>query len=77
MRNSQAFLDGIDEPEKRDRMEDILNYIKGEFPQLEEVFKWNQPMFTDHGTFIIGFSIAKDISLLLLKRKYLGCLNTK
>lgn len=20
---------------------------------------WNQPMFTDHGTFIIGFSIAK------------------
>ena len=41
MRNSQAFLDGIDEPEKRERMEDILNYIKGEFPQLEEVFKWN------------------------------------
>ncbi|NLN69692.1 MAG: iron chaperone [Chloroflexi bacterium] len=59
MRNSQAFLDGIDEPEKRERMEDILNYIKGEFPQLEEVFKWNQPMFTDHGTFIIDFSIAK------------------
>ncbi|WP_373000714.1 iron chaperone [Lutispora sp.] len=21
--------------------------------------KWNQPMFTDHGTFIIAFSIAK------------------
>ena len=29
------------------------------FPQLKEENKWNQPMFNDHGTFIIGFSIAK------------------
>ncbi len=29
------------------------------FPYLEEEVKWNQPMFCDHGTFIIAFSIAK------------------
>ena len=40
-------------------MEDILNYVKNNFPGLKEVIKWNQPMFTDHGTFIIGFSISK------------------
>lgn len=44
---------------KKIRMESILNYIKKAFPQLKEEIKWNQPMFTDHGTFIIAFSIAK------------------
>jgi len=40
-------------------MESILNYIKKTFSQLKEEIKWNEPMFTDHGTFIIAFSIAK------------------
>ena len=40
-------------------MEDILNYVKEKFPQLKEKIKWSQPMFSDHGTFIIGLSIAK------------------
>ena len=30
------------------------------FPQLVPKIAWNQPMFTDHGTFIIGFSAAKQ-----------------
>lgn len=40
-------------------MESILNNMKEKFPQLKEEIKWNQPMFSDHGTFIIGFSVAK------------------
>lgn len=59
MKDFQMFLDSIDDPDKRKRMEDIFNYIKEKFPQLDEEMKWNQPMFTDHGTFIISFSIAK------------------
>lgn len=59
MKKFQVFLDGIDEPDKREKMEGILGYIKEKFPQLKEEIKWNQPMFSDHGTFIIGFSIAK------------------
>lgn len=26
---------------------------------METEIKWKQPMFTDHGTFIIGFSVSK------------------
>lgn len=59
MSSFQMFLNNIDEPAKRERMESILSYIKTTFPQLREEIKWSQPMFTDHGTFIIAFSIAK------------------
>lgn len=56
----QVFLDNIGELEKRERLKDILNNIKERFPQLKEEIRWNQPMFSDHGTFIIGFSVAKE-----------------
>lgn len=59
MKDFQMYLDQIIEQYKRQRMEGILNEIKKTFPQLKEKIKWNQPVFTDHGTFIIGFSIAK------------------
>ncbi len=60
MKNFQVFLDSIGELDKKRRMESILNNIKEKFPQLKEEIRWNQPMFSDHGTFIIGFSVAKD-----------------
>ena len=56
----QKFLDSIADPMKRERMEGILRFIEESFPFLKEEYKWNQPMFSDHGTFIIGFSIAKE-----------------
>jgi len=59
MKDFQTFLDSISEPDKKERMEIILKYVKEKFPQLKEEIKWNQPMFSDHGTFIIGFSVAK------------------
>lgn len=55
----QRFLGGISEPHKKERMQNILDNIAKKFPQLQEKIKWNHPMFTDHDTFIIGFSIAK------------------
>ncbi|MFY9497332.1 MAG: iron chaperone [Halanaerobiales bacterium] len=59
MKDFQTYLDNIEDKDQRERIETILDYIKKEFPQLKEEIKWNQPMFSDHGTFIIGFSIAK------------------
>jgi uncharacterized protein YdhG (YjbR/CyaY superfamily) len=59
MKEFQMFLYSSDESDKRERMEGILKYIKENFPQLQEEIKWNQPMFGDHETFIIGFSVAK------------------
>ncbi|SDC08390.1 iron chaperone [Shouchella lonarensis] len=53
------FLARIEKPEHRARIEEVLHWVKKTFPQLVPEFKWNQPMFTDHGTFIIGFSVSK------------------
>lgn len=53
------FLMGIDDPDHRIRVEEVLNWVAEKYPQLKKVVKWNQPMFTDHGTYIIGFSVSK------------------
>lgn len=55
----EKYLTGIDNPDHRDRTEEILLWVIKEFPNLEPILKWNTPMFSDHGTFIIGFSTAK------------------
>lgn len=54
-----GFLAEIDVPFHRERTEEVLTWIEKQYPQLRKEIKWNQPMFTDHGTFIIGFSLAK------------------
>ncbi|MFP3723547.1 iron chaperone [Niallia circulans] len=54
------FLAGIDNPEHRSRTEEVLQWVMKKFPNLVPKMAWNQPMFTDHETFIIGFSIAKQ-----------------
>lgn len=59
MEEFQAFIDAIDNPEQQARTREILQFISDEFPQLEKRIAWNQPMFTDHGTYIAGFSLSK------------------
>ncbi|WP_027630499.1 iron chaperone [Ruminiclostridium cellobioparum] len=54
------YLSRIDNPQHRGRMEEVLNWITKKFPDLVPKIAWNQPMFTDHGTFIIGFSTARQ-----------------
>ncbi len=53
------FLAKIDNVNHRERTEAILDWILKTFPNLKPEIKWNQPMFTDHGSYIIGFSTAK------------------
>ena len=53
------FLERIENPEHRARTEEVLGWVAKTFPGLVPKLAWNQPMFTDHGTFIIGFSVAK------------------
>ncbi|MDN4525988.1 iron chaperone [Fictibacillus fluitans] len=55
----EKYLAGIDNPEHRTRMEEILMWVADQFRDMEPQIKWNTPMYTDHGTFIIGFSTAK------------------
>lgn len=54
------FLESIPDPSQRERTETVLNWIHEKYPELSPRIAWNQPMFTDHGTFIIGFSISKQ-----------------
>ena len=53
------YLTRIDNPQHRARAEEILGWVVKNFPNLMPKIAWNQPMFTDHDTFIIGFSVAK------------------
>lgn len=55
----QEVLDKIDDSQHRQRMREILEWVAKNYPQLEPVVKWNQPMFQHHGTFIVGFSTSK------------------
>ncbi len=53
------FLAGIDDPTHLERVGEVFTWIKNKYPNLKTEIKWNQPMFTDHGTYIIGFSVSK------------------
>ena len=53
------FLNQIADPAQRARTQEVLSWTARTYPQLERKIAWKQPMFTDHGTFIIGFSVAK------------------
>ena len=55
----EPFLERISEPEHRIKTGEVLSWVAEQFPGLGRRIAWNQPMFTDHGTFIIAFSVAK------------------
>lgn len=56
----QEYLARMDNPDHRERTEEILAWVANKFPNLDPLIKWNTPMFADHGTYIIGLSTAKQ-----------------
>lgn len=56
----EEYLSKIGDEAHRSQMRKVLFWVKNTFPTLIPKIAWNQPMFTDHGTFIIGFSAAKE-----------------
>ena len=50
------YLETIPNDDNRARMVDVLVWVGLTYPELELRIAWNQPMFTHHGTYIIGFS---------------------
>ena len=54
------YLKEIDDLEQRTRTEEVLDWVNNKYPDLVPKISYNQPMFTDHDTFIIAFSIAKN-----------------
>lgn len=54
------YLETIDNYNNQQKFKAVLDFVFKNFPSLEFKFAWNQPMFTNQGTFIIGFSVAKQ-----------------
>lgn len=54
------YLERIGDPRHRARIQEVLAWVAETFPELTPRTAWSQPMFTHHGTFIIGFSTAKN-----------------
>lgn len=52
------WLAGLGDDAKADKLARIFDWVDETFPQLAKAIKWNQPMYTNEGTFIIGFSAA-------------------
>lgn len=58
METFDQYLEQIDHEQHRARTKEVLNWVQSQFPHFEPRMAWNQPMFLDHGTFIIGFSVS-------------------
>ncbi|WP_412518416.1 iron chaperone [Staphylococcus simulans] len=59
MENFNDYLNKVEDPKQKEILTNVFNWVDETFPELEKVIKWNQPMYTHHGTYIIGFSRAK------------------
>lgn len=60
METFAEFIAQIDDLQHAKRTKEVLDWVTQKYPQLQHKIGWNQPMFTDHGTFIIGFSVSKN-----------------
>ncbi|WP_091529507.1 iron chaperone [Alkalibacterium subtropicum] len=60
METFEDYLDTIDDEEMKQKVAAIHQHVEKEFPDLGKRIAWNQPMYTDHDTFIIAFSAAKN-----------------
>ena len=58
--HAPIFLSNFKNPILKFKLGPIFEQIQKEFPNLTVELKWNQPMFIMNGTFIIGFSVAKN-----------------
>mgnify|MGYP003607809937 FL=1 len=58
--HAPIFLSNFKNPILKFKLEPIFEQIQKEFQNLTVELKWNQPMFIMNGTFIIGFSVAKN-----------------
>ena len=55
----QELLDRVADPAHRARFREVYAWTAERFPSLALEIKWNQPMFTDHGTFIVSYAASK------------------
>lgn len=52
---------------------DVLVWVGLTYPELELRIAWNQPMFTHHATYIVGFSAASKHMAMATERATMIC----
>ena len=57
-KNFEEYIFKIENEKIKEKLMKIFEWIEKNYPMLDTRIAWNQPMFTHHGTFIIGFSFA-------------------
>lgn len=59
MKELQEYIATIEKDENKEKFAELIKTIQTKFPQLQLVFKWNEPMFIYKNTFIISFNKTK------------------
>ena len=59
MEEIDNYIAAVENEDHRKRTKEVFEWIKAHYPHLDEVFKWRQPTFTDHGTFIISLDVTQ------------------
>ncbi|WP_459130018.1 iron chaperone [Guggenheimella bovis] len=60
MKYFDDYVNQVTDEVGRKRLLEVLSFVQETFPDLVGEIKWNQPMFLQEGTFIMGFSLAKN-----------------
>lgn len=55
----ETFFASLADESKQEKLEQVFTWISKTYPNLQQKIAWNQPVYTDHGTYIVGFSAAK------------------
>ena len=66
------YLNKINDNPNKEKMISLLNWVNNNFKELAFKIAWNQPMFTHHETFIIGFSVSKNHISIAPEKKALS-----
>lgn len=53
------FLAEVENSRLSIKLKEIISWIETTYPNFKLEYKWNQPMLTKNGTYIMGFSVSK------------------
>lgn len=76
LKSIREYLDMIEDEIQRERVTELISWISIKYNNLNLEVKWNQPMFIDHGTYIIGLSVSKKHLAIGLEAKSMERLKT-
>ncbi|MCD2138521.1 iron chaperone [Salinicoccus halitifaciens] len=59
METFEDYIRTIEDSSREAQFKEIISWIDSNYPELEQEVKWNTPMYTSNGTFILGIDSSK------------------